>query len=125
MTVKRDPSVLLLDTLENYPLNEYYSPIHTVNPDTNRRNMMNLRVAVDFYWVAQSNTSSRFLCVEADVTGESSDYGDVVMYGLTYVNNRWLPVYRTLRELGEHEYILLPQYRTGNQVQDALLMLTP
>lgn len=119
----RDPSVLLLDTLEKYPLHEYYSPIHALDPDTSRRNMLPLKVAVDFYWLSQANKGFRFLCVEADVSGDSSDYGDVVMYGLTYANNKWLPVYRTLREMSEHGYILLPQYPEGDTIAAALQLL--
>lgn len=123
MQVTRDPSVLLLDTLENYPLNEYFSPIHTPDPVRNVYNMMPQRVAVDFYLLSPSNTRSRFLCVEADVSGDSSDCGDVVMYGLAYQDKRWLATYRTLREMHEHEYIMLPHYPEGDTIAAALQLL--
>ena len=125
MTVTREPSVLLLDTLEKYPLNEYYSPIHNVDPVMSVHAMAPMRVAVDFYWISPTNKFNRFLCVEADVTGESSDCNDVVMYGLGYSAElgRWWPMYRTLREMSEHEYILLPQYQTRNTVSAALQFL--
>ena len=115
----------LIETLSEFPETYMPSPVHSVDPARSVAAMMNHRIAADFYWVSALNKSKRFLCIEADVTGDSSDTGDVVMYGLTYLREigRWTPMYISLRELAEHECIILPQYETGNTVSAALQML--
>ena len=119
----------LIETLADFPETYIPSPVHSVDPARSVYAMMNHRVAADFYWAFMHNRNRRFLCIEADMTGDSSDTGDVVMYGLTYLTeaHRWTPMYVSLRELAEHECVILPLYDTpdgrGATIRDALMAL--
>ena len=115
----------LIETLADFPETYIPSPVHAVDPVRSVAAMMSHRVAADFYWISVLNKYKRFLCIEADVTGDSSDTGDVVLYGLAYLHDtqRWTPMYFSLRELAEHECIVLPQYAYGKTISAALQFL--
>ena len=115
----------LIDTLEDFPETYTPSPRHSIDPARSVSAMMPCKIAADFYWVSTQNKNRRFLAVEADTTGDSSDTGDVVLYGLTWRPHadRWMPMYISLRELAEHECVILPQYPAGDTISAALQLL--
>ena len=103
-------SYVVRDTLLEFP--ETYSPRHAIDPSVALQHMQSCKVAIDFYKCRTENRLERFLVVEADASGDSSDFGDTVMYGLWWSeeHGEWLPAHRTLREMDDHQYILLPWY---------------
>ena len=105
-------SRILREILEDFPETFPPSPRHALDPGVAVQNMMGARVAVDFFKLHERNKFERFIAVEADTTGESSDYGDAVLYGLFWSSSyeAWLPTYMALRELDDYEYIMLPRY---------------
>jgi len=131
MSTRPTESSTLHNALLAFPETYAPSPRHALDPCVAVQNMMGTRVAVDFFKLHESNRLDRFLAIEADTTGESSDCGDTVLYGLYWSAEQecWWPAYRNLRELDDHAYIILPCYGNtptprSDRVIDAVTFLS-
>ena len=121
----------LYQVLEDFP-ETFGTPVHSFHTDIALQHIMHQTVAADFYKVHVLNRVERFLAIEADTTGESSDSGDTVLFGVYWSteHQQWIPMYIALRELDDHQFVTLPLYGPGiygpgrtNKVGDAVELL--